>query len=109
MLEGLPDYIIAPFIILTDIIAKKGKTTTGEFYRTYNTAVLSFKKRDKHRLLSERRILDLINELEIMGLVTTRNFSRGKGGYGKEITLTVSPESILEFYAPKTNKSQDSA
>jgi cell division control protein 6 len=109
MLEGLPHYIITPFIILTDIIAKKGKTTTGEFYRTYNTAVLSFKKRDKHRLLSERRILDLINELEIMGLVTTRNFSRGKGGYGKEITLTVSPESILEFYAPKNNKSQDSA
>lgn len=109
MLEGLPEYIIAPFIILTNIIAKKGKTTTGELYKTYNTTILRFKKREKHKILRERRILDLVNELETMGLVTTRNFSRGRGGYGKEITLNVSPECILDFYEPGTKKPPNSA
>lgn len=101
MVERLPEYIITPFIILANIVAKKGKTTTGELYRAYNNAVSKFKKREKYKLLSERRILDLVNELETMGLVATRNFSRGRGGYGKEIMLTVSPTSILEFYKPK--------
>jgi cell division control protein 6 len=105
MLAGLPQYIIALFIILTSIIAEKGKTTTGELYRKYNTAIQGFEKREKYKLLSERRILDLVNELETVGLVTTRNFSRGRGGYGKEIVLNVSPESILSFYKPNANKS----
>ena len=109
MLESLPEYIIPPFIILTHIISKRGKTTTGEFYRTYNTTVRGFKKREKHKLLSERRILDLVNELETMGLVTTMNFSRGRGGYGKEIRLNMSPESILEFCKPKSNNSQENS
>jgi Cdc6-like AAA superfamily ATPase len=102
MLAGLPEYIRPLVIILADIIAKKGKTTSGELYKRYNTAILGFEKKDEYKLLSERRILDLINELDTIGLVTTWNFSKGRGGYGKEIVLNTGAERILEFYKPKT-------
>lgn len=50
-------------------------------------------------------MLDLINELDTIGLVTTWNFLKGRGGYGKEIILNTSAERILEFCKPKTKNS----
>ena len=93
-------------IILADIIAKKEKTSTGELYKFYNTAISRFEKREELKFLSERRILDLVNELDTMGLVTTWNVSKGKGGYGKEIRLNISAQSIVDFYEPDKKSSQ---
>ena len=106
MLESLPEYILPVLIILADIIAKKEKTSTGELYKFYNTAISRFEKREELKFLSERRILDLVNELDTMGLVTTWNVSKGKGGYGKEIRLNISAQSILDFYEPDKKSSQ---
>jgi cell division control protein 6 len=100
MLAGLPMYMLPLVVILADVIAKEGKTTSGELYKRYNTAILGFEKKEKYKLLSERRILDLINELDTIGLVTTWNVSKGRGGYGKEIILNTSAERIFEFCKP---------
>ena len=48
----------------------------------------------KEKLLSYRRVSDLLVELENSGLVVSRAYSRGRNGYGKEYKLTVSPDLV---------------
>ena len=48
--------------------------------------------------MSERRVLDIVNDLETLGLISTWNVSRGRKGYGNEIKMNVDPQSVLDFY-----------
>ena len=47
--------------------------------------------------LSERRVLDIVNDLETVGLISTWNVSRGRRGYGKEIKMNVDPQECTEL------------
>jgi exodeoxyribonuclease V alpha subunit len=55
-------------------------------YDTYRKARLEIETREK-KVLGERRVLDIINDLETAGLIDTWNISRGRQGYQKEIKI----------------------
>lgn len=47
-------------------------------------------------ILGERRVLDIVNRFETFGFVNTYNISKGRGGYRKQIALTIDPKVFLE-------------
>lgn len=48
--------------------------------------------------MGERRVLDIINELETMGFISAWNVSKGRYGYQKMIKLNTDPRTIMDFY-----------
>jgi len=60
--------------------------TTGEMYDTYKT--LSMKTNTG--ILTQRRITDLISELDMLGIINARVISYGRGGRTREISASVS-------------------
>ena len=72
------------------------RVSTGDLYSYHRDTI----KEGPHiRRLSERRVLEIVSELETLGLISTWNVSRGRRGYGREIKMNVNPVSVLEFYA----------
>lgn len=89
MLKSFPMQL-GHIILTVSFIAKEiNKTTTREAYNYY----LQLKSKDPKRM-GERRFLDIINELETYGFLSTRNVSRGRGGYRKEITRNLDPQMV---------------
>lgn len=67
-------------------------TTTGELYEAY---------KDITRLVgvesvTQRRVSDIINELDMLGIISARVISRGRYGKTRIITLSVDPLVVLE-------------
>jgi len=78
------------------------RTTTRDVLDTYSRLIFSPKNDDPGsslRFLGERRIREIITELDTTGLVSTWNVSRGRKGYRKEIKLNLNPNGILDYYA----------
>lgn len=71
--------------------------TTGEAYGYYKEDW----RGDGSTPLGERRFMEIINELSMMGLLDAPKFSRGRHGYTKIITLRVNPETVLDILFPK--------
>lgn len=59
--------------------------TTGEVYDTYRELC----KTTGLDVLTQRRVTDLVSELDIMGIITARVISKGRYGRTKEIQLSV--------------------
>ncbi len=76
-------------VILLDILlneqAGNNKLTTGEVYTTY----CDLCRRAGLPKLTQRRVTDLISELDMLGLVQARVKSYGRGGRTKEIESSV--------------------
>jgi cell division control protein 6 len=64
--------------------------TTGEVYDTYKR-LCKFLSIDT---LTQRRVSDLISELDLLGILNSRVVSKGRYGRTKEIKLEVSPVGI---------------
>ncbi len=64
-----------------------GKLTTGDLYETYKELCQC----TSMAILTQRRITDLISELDMLGLIHARVKSFGRGGRTKEIELSVHP------------------
>src|SRR5215210_2329516 len=60
----------------------------------YNQYCHILEKEDTKPPLTYRRIAELLNELENMGLVTSHTSSKGRKGYGTQYKLVVPPEAI---------------
>ncbi len=67
-------------------------TTTGEVYNTY-TDICS-----KIRLetVTQRRVSDIINELDMLGIINAKVVSRGRYGKTKIITINIRPNTLYE-------------
>jgi len=61
------------------------KQMTGDVYDTYKKLA----RKTSKGILTQRRVADLISELDMMGLVTARVKSFGRGGRTKVITVSV--------------------
>jgi archaeal cell division control protein 6 len=70
------------------------KITVSQLYKVYADANVdgAFKK------VGQRRVLEIIKELETLGLVSSWSFSRGRRGFAKEIVLNRDPRIILDFF-----------
>jgi len=64
-----------------------GKLTTGDLYETYRELC----ECTTTTVLTQRRVTDLVSELDMLGLVHARVKSFGRGGRTKEIELSVPP------------------
>lgn len=76
-------------IILKDETGKES-ITSNEVYDVYRT----ISPKAGFNLLTKRRITDLTNELDMLGIITSRNVWKGRYGRVREIELNVSSEEV---------------
>lgn len=66
--------------------------TTGEIYSEYRELC----RRVRVDELTQRRVSDLINELDSLGMVSARVVSRGRRGVTKVVKLSIGEDALLE-------------
>ncbi len=66
---------------------RERKIITGDVYNVYRTLC----RQSSLDILTQRRVSDLINELDMMGIINARIISKGRYGRTKEIVLNVQP------------------
>ncbi|EMR73683.1 ORC complex protein Cdc6/Orc1 [Thermoplasmatales archaeon SCGC AB-539-N05] len=90
-------------IILLSIILKEksnknaglnGALTTGEVYDVY-AALCKKARMDK---LTQRRVADLISELDMLGIINARIISKGRYGRTREIQISASSTEIMKIF-----------
>ena len=72
-------------IIVNQGSRKNGQQTTGEVYETYSRICNIFKL----EVLTQRRISNLISELDMQGLIHAKTVSHGRQGRTKYISLAI--------------------
>ncbi len=84
-------------ILLQDKHNKKtgttGAITTGEVYEIYK----DLGKRTRTDKLTQRRVADLISELDMLGIITARVISKGRYGRTRDIRISSSDEEIMKM------------
>jgi len=70
-----------------------GAITTGEVYELYKGLC----KKTRTDSLTQRRIADLISELDMLGVITARVISKGRHGRTREIKTSSSSEDIINI------------
>ena len=68
-----------------------GAITTGEVYEIYKELC----KKTRTDSLTQRRVADLISELDMLGIITARVISKGRYGRTREIKMSSSAEDIM--------------
>ena len=68
-----------------------GPITTGEVYEIYKDLC----KKTRTDSLTQRRVADLISELDMLGIITARVISKGRYGRTREIRLSSSFDEIM--------------
>ncbi len=63
---------------------------TGDVYTAYSQLC----KATNNTVLTQRRVSDLINELDMLGIITAQVISKGRYGRSKKISLSI-PKSVL--------------
>ncbi len=70
-----------------------GAITTGEVYETYKDLC----KKTRTDSLTQRRITDLVSELDMLGVITARVISKGRYGRTREIKISSSSNEIMSI------------
>ncbi len=91
LLKTLPLHAKLVLLSITVQAMKNKYTTTGETYTYY----IELTKNIGIEKLTQRRISDLINELDMLGIVNAKVISRGRYGKTKIITLSINPKLVL--------------
>ncbi|MBI5331947.1 MAG: orc1/cdc6 family replication initiation protein [Candidatus Aenigmarchaeota archaeon] len=66
---------------------------TGEIYRQYNNLC----EKNTIKSLTQRRVCDLINEYENIGIINTRTASRGRHGKIREVVLNIEDDMLKKI------------
>jgi cell division control protein 6 len=70
-----------------------GAITTGEVYNIYK----NLSKKARTDTISQRRVADLISELDMLGIITARVISKGRYGRTRDIKVSSSLEDIEDI------------
>jgi cell division control protein 6 len=70
-----------------------GAITTGEVYEIYK----EISKKTRTDRLTQRRVADLISELDMLGIITARVISKGRYGRTRDIKTSSSAEDIMKI------------
>jgi len=70
-----------------------GTITTGEVYEIYK----DLSKKIRTDILTQRRITDLISELDMLGIITARVISKGRYGRTRDIKISSSSDDIINI------------
>jgi len=86
-------------IVLASLfLLKDTKLTTGSIYEKYQEVAQSI----NIDVLSQRRISDLINELDVLGIINSKIVSRGRYGRTKEVSYAV-PRNLISSVLNKSS------
>jgi cell division control protein 6 len=91
-IKSLPKQSQAILYSILKIYEAKGKVITGEIFEKYRETCL----KNGLRILTNRRISDILNELEMFGIINGKVISRGRYGRTREITISLDQQ-ILEY------------
>ena len=84
-------------ILLQEEHDKKSNTpssmTTGEVYEIYKDLC----KKTRTDSLTQRRVADLISELDMLGIITARVISKGRYGRTREIKLSSPSDELFDI------------
>ncbi len=80
-------------LLSTTLGSANNSLTTGEVYDIYRELC----KIGEFDSLTQRRITDLISELDMLGIVTARIISKGRYGRTRHIQLSTSREKVIEI------------
>ena len=97
-LEDLPLHFSLVLWYIACLSKEDDKTSSGEVYKFSGKHPVDNIQGKPISRLGERRILEIITQLEVKGLLTTMNISMGRRGYGKLIRLNLNSENILSYY-----------
>jgi cell division control protein 6 len=70
-----------------------GAITTGEVYEIYKGLC----KKTRTDFLTQRRVADLISELDMLGIINARVISKGRYGRTREIKISSSSDEIMKI------------
>ncbi len=80
--------VLAAVYILT---APNRNATTGEIYSTYKTLCRAAGLEE----VTQRRVSDILNELDMLGIINARVVSRGRYGKTKIVKLSADPDAVV--------------
>jgi len=83
-------YVLYSIITLSEN-QKKEPIFTGEVYNLYQEIC----KQNKSEFLTQRRVSDVIQEFDMLGIINVRVISKGRGGRMREIKLAI-PSNVVE-------------
>ncbi len=75
-------------------VMKANGTTTGEIYQSYK----SLCKTTRQKELTQRRITQILSEIEMTGLIAGKIVHQGMHGRTKKFALTLNPETIKKAF-----------
>ena len=96
LVRGLPLHSAVILGVVASLSSLKSTFSVRELYDYYKS--VDFEGRDMRRL-GERRVAEILTELETIGIIGTWNVSRGRYGYHKLIKLNVDPRGVLDLFA----------
>jgi cell division control protein 6 len=79
--------------------------TGGGFAESTGSLYLSYRKICEIlglEPLTQRRVSDIVNELDMLGVLTARVVNRGRHGKTKEVSLAMDPEAVLKVLSTDT-------
>ncbi len=91
VVSSLPLHAKLILVSLLNLTLLQPYTTTGELYTEY----AHYAKSIGVEAVTQRRISDLINELDMLGIITARVVSRGRYGKTRLISLAADREAIV--------------
>lgn len=90
-------------VLLAIVLGFKDKNrslTTGEVYEIY----VKLTKKVGVESVTQRRVSDILNELDMLGIITAKVINRGRYGKTKEVNAAVNIETIIKAISEKDNK-----
>jgi len=91
VVENAPKQFQLALLSIIDLKNRKqNKTFTGDVYNVYHNLCL----KAKTEILTQRRISDIISEIDMLGLINAPVISKGRHGRTREIKLSI-PEKVL--------------
>lgn len=80
--------VLSSIIQLSEL--NKGPFFTGDVFNNYQELC----KKNKIETLTQRRVSDIIQEFDMLGIINVRVISKGRGGRMREIRLAISPKIV---------------
>ena len=93
--DSLTSLPIHAKLVLLSILFTSNNRSTGEIYNEYSTLT----NKCGMETLTQRRISTLINELDLLGLISAKTISQGRYGRTKKITVSIQTSLIKETFS----------
>ncbi len=92
VVSTMPLHAKLVLLSILNLCRMNSRATTGEVYSHYRA--LCSKLGIEH--VSQRRVSEIISELDMLGIITARVVSRGRYGKTRVITLSVPPDAVIK-------------